>query len=438
MQILEMPHNTEAERRLVATVCLHPELTHKLQLVADDFYDKISRTLYQTICDLVATGTEISLVVIADRCKSTIQASTIAELVKEPLLEYEIESVADIVKQYAKRRALVRLAQTLATGARDNNQDIGELCQSAQMKLVELIKGRTTEWESNYDLVFRHFEVIEERYQAGGVLGIKSGFGDLDEITGGFQPGQLIFLGAAPKMGKTSFALHVALNCEVPVLFFTLEMLPEELADREFAATARINSKLIRMGRLDESAWRKISDALPELGRKPIYWVKQSGLTTADIRAISMRCKDEHGLGLIIIDQLDKIFEKRYEGESDATRIGRVTSALKNIARDLEVPLLCLVQLLDKAIARRGNPRPQPGDVRDSSYPDQDCDIMLYLWRPEFYYPDKPEWKNLAEIIVARTRSIGTGSVWVRWEPEYTTYQRLFRGDWPDKWEGKT
>ncbi|NPV54684.1 MAG: hypothetical protein HPY71_14410, partial [Firmicutes bacterium] len=302
-----MPSNRELERRLAVTMCIYPELAAKLQLAEGDFYDNVARTIYRACSDLLKAGKEVNLVSVADQCGDAVKPSTLAGIAQERLLEYEVEAAADIIRKDSKRRAAIRLANMIEAGARDSGQDIDELCQMIQLKLTEIAKNRTTDWESNRDLLIRHYGMLEERYTHGGVLGVRSGFTDLDEITSGFQPGQLIFLGAAPKMGKTSFALHVALNCRVPVLFFTLEMLPEELADRELASTARVNAKLIRTGMLGEEAWRRIADVLPELCDKEIYWVKQSGLSVIDIRGIAMRCKEEHGLGLIVIDQLDKI-----------------------------------------------------------------------------------------------------------------------------------
>ncbi|WP_409449714.1 DnaB-like helicase C-terminal domain-containing protein [Candidatus Igneacidithiobacillus taiwanensis] len=143
------------------------------------------------------------------------------------------------------------------------------------------------------------------------------------------------------------------------------------------------------------------------------------------------RFQARHGLGLVIIDQLDRVLEPEKRGENLSARIGRTTRKLKDMARDLRVPVICLVQLLDKQTATRKSPRPGYGDVRDSSHPDQDCDVMLYLWRPEFYWPNKPGVRGLAEIIVARQRSGPPGSVWVRWKPRYTSFANLPPDEWP-------
>jgi replicative DNA helicase len=295
----------------------------------------------------------------------------------------------------------------------------------ANDNLIRISKMKTCEWESNHDLVYRHFDTISRRNDNKDSLGVKSGFMDLDRITGGWRPGQLIFIGAVPKAGKTSAALHCAMKAEVPVLFFSLEMMPEELADRQFAVEAEVDAHSIITGHINDNDWAKVMGKMDTLMGKDISWIKKSGLSVLEIKAVAQRFKQENGLGLIIIDQLDKVSERKQGNENRTDQIGRVTRGLKEMALELEVPVLCLVQLLDKNIGQRKNKRPSSGDVRDSSYPDQDCDVMIYLWRPAIYYPDAKSWANTAELIVSRQRSGATGSAWVQWTPEFTKFREL-------------
>jgi replicative DNA helicase len=208
-------------------------------------------------------------------------------------------------------------------------------------------------------------------------------------------------------------------------------MMPEEIADRQFSSAAMVDAQKIKNGRLKPEDWKKIVAAAGTLSEKPIGWVKKAGLTVTQIKAICRRFQAEHGLGLVIIDQLDKIAERPFPGEKRTDTIGRTTRALKLMAMDLQVPVICLVQLLDKEVSKRAVPRPGPGDVRDSSFPEQDADIMLYMWRPSFYWPDKQQYKNRAEIIVGRQRSGPTGSIWVTWMPEYVAFANLPWEQWP-------
>ncbi|MGE5594151.1 MAG: replicative DNA helicase [Betaproteobacteria bacterium] len=429
--IRKQPVNPDAERAFVGTLIVHPDElpSWRTQVSADDIFTEVPRRAYAALCALADAGREISPPLLLDAAKLT--AQQIAELMNASLLPCNLPELADVIREDARKRRLIQLARDLALRGYDPETTADEAMSYAENVLAQLHSTAAAQWISNRDLLIQHFEVLEARHEQGGVIGVPTGFKDLDEHLGGLVPGNLVFLAATPKTGKTSWALHVALNCGVPCLFFTLEMLPSELADRQLAMKAKIPARAIRTGKLDDEAWKRLGYYLPKLADVPLAFVSQSGLTAGDMRAICQHYKQRHGLGLVIIDQLDKIHEPRMPGENDTTRIGRVTRGLKVLARDLEVPVICLAQLLDKAIAQRRIPRPQHGDIRDSSYPDQDADVVLYLWRPTLYWPKSQKYRNMVEIIIARSRATAEGSVWVRWEPEYTLFELLDKGSWP-------
>ncbi|MGB9791319.1 MAG: replicative DNA helicase [Thermacetogeniaceae bacterium] len=429
----QVPYNADAEIALLGEILFDPSLMNDIagRIKPDDFFVPQHKKAFKAMQELWNNREEINAVAVADKS---------GEDVLERLLDWQgaamgkshAQKYVDIVLDYSKRRKIIGLASNMIKDACETEQNkVEQIVDDAQKKLFELIKNDDAEWEMNADLVTRHYDTVQKRKANDGVIGVTSGFKDLDECTGGWQPGQLIFLGAVPKMGKTALALHFALHADVPVLFFTLEMLPEELADRQFSSVAKIPGHKIKTGHLSEEEWVQLVGALDNVYQKKIGWVKKGDLTVSQIKAICMRFQQEHGLGLVIIDQLDKIATERRKDESRSDEIGRITRGLKLMAMDLKVPVICLVQLLDKQISRRTSPRPTYGDIRDSSCPDQDGDVILYLWRPEFYKPNDPKWKNLAEIIVARQRSGKTGSVWVRWFPDYTAFANLAKEDWP-------
>ena len=429
--IRKQPVNIEAERAFVATLIIHPaELAaYRTQVSADDILSEVPRRAYAALCALADAGREISPPLLLDECKLT--AQQVADLMSASLLPFNLPELAQVIREDARKRSLLRLAQDISLRGYDPDVTSDEAMAYVESALAQLRSKSAAQWISNRDLLAQHFQVLEERHEKGGVIGVKTGFADLDNHLGGLVPGNLVFLAATPKTGKTSWALHVALNCGVPCLFFTLEMLPSELADRQLAMKARVSARKIRTGMMGDEDWRRLNPAVKELAEAPVAFVWQSGLTVGDIRAICQHYRQRHGLGLVIIDQLDKIHEPRTPGENDTTRIGRVTRGLKMLARDLEAPVICLAQLLDKAIAQRRVPRPQHGDIRDSSYPDQDADVVLYLWRPTLYWPKSQKYRNMVEIIIARSRATAEGSVWVRWEPEYTLFELLDKGAWP-------
>lgn len=432
----QVPHNDEAERQVIGGLVFDPSLAAEIasQLKPEDFYDGSCRKCYEVILQDFQAGREVTPLTVAEKAKQ--DPSWIIDAMAGTIGPIQVREYVRLVKEHSRRRQIIRLASEAAQKARDTTtgeEGLAAVLNELQQELFAATKGEGEDWEMNLSLITRHFATIEKRKGTNGVTGIPSGFPDLDKLTAGWQPGQLIFLGAVPKMGKTSMALHFALHSKVPTLFFTLEMLPEEIADRQFASVGKIPAQKIKTGNLRDEDWPKLVEAGGKLAEAPLGWVKKAGLTVTQMKAICRRFQAEHGLGLVVIDQLDKIYEKPLHDENRSDTIGRTTRALKIMAMDLQVPVICLLQLLDKQVSKRAVPRPAPGDVRDSSYPEQDADLMLYLWRPSFYWPNKKQYENKAEVIISRQRSGAAGSVWLTWLPEYTAFGNLPWTEWPQE-----
>jgi len=430
----EMPHNIDAEAAILGAVITgeHPNLPHELitKLKADDFYHGMHQAVYKAISQQVADNKPVGLIGINEALPD-ISVVELTNIMGQQCFPSQFDYYCRLVKENSTRRKLIEHSIRVRNLVYED-EDIDDILSDIEKSFYDITKDEAVDWETNFDLMVRHQKTLSERYNnKGQVQGVKTGFVDLDKMTGGWRPGQLIFLGAVPKMGKTSAGLHFALHSQVSTLFFTLEMLPEEIADRQLSIGAQVKGYRIKNGYFNEDHWQKVTQASRNLSRLPIGWVKKSGMTVTEIRAVCRRFQAEHGLGLVIIDQLDKIHEPRHKGEMKTDIIGRVTSSLKNMARDLEVPVIVLVQLLDKATSKRASPRPTFGDIRDSSCPDQDGDVIIYLWRPEFYWPQKEQLKGKAEIIVSRQRSGAAGSIWVTWQPDYTAFLSLVKESWP-------
>jgi replicative DNA helicase len=428
------PHNIDAEAAVLGAVIsgVHPNATNELlaKLHADDFYDGFHRAVYQTITKLFDSNAPIDLVTVMEGNRD-LQATKLAALSSQQAMSGQFGYYCELIKEHSTRRKLMSFGMKAKELAQQDDK-LDDIMASIERDFFDISKDESVDWEMNAQLIFRHQKTLQNRFQnKNEVQGVKTGFDALDELTSGWGEGQLIFLGAVPKMGKTTIALHFALNAEVPTLFFTLEMLPEEIADRQISSQARVEASRIKSGKMEEPQWKAVIDASRKLSKKPLGWVKKTGMTVTQIRAVCRRFQSEHGLGLVIIDQLDKIHEPRQKGELKTDAIGRVTSSLKNMARDLGVPVIVLLQLLDKQTIKRNSPRPTFGDIRDSSCPDQDGDVVMFLWRPEFYWPEKEKLRRKAEIIVSRQRSGATGSVWVTWEPDYTAFSELAKQYWP-------
>ncbi len=432
---LSMPSSMEAENGIIGGLLADRTLVAEVLTILkpEDFYFERQKQCYKVMIEDFQAGREITLATVAERAK--VDVTWLSDCWNSYITSNQVLEYARLVKQYSQRRQVIRLAYNAISKAKDvtgGEDGFVAVLDQLQQGLVECSRGEGEDWEMNSALIPRHFSSIEKRKGTDGVTGVTSGFKDLDDVTAGWHPGQLIFLGAVPKQGKTSMAMHFALRSQVPTLFFTLEMLPEEIADRQFAAVGKVSAQKIKTGNLSSEDWQKLTEATGLLASKPVGWVKKAGLTVTQIKAICRRFQVEHGLGLVIIDQLDKISERGLPNENRSDAIGRTTRALKLMAMDLEVPVICLTQLLDKQVSRRDTPRPKPGDIRDSSYPEQDADVVLFMWRPCFYWPEETKFKNKAEIIISRQRSGATGSVWVRWDSETVSFDNLVWTEWPE------
>lgn len=409
-----------------------PAIAHEIisKLKADDFYSQRNRTVFEAICALSAQNKDVSVITVSSETAGKILVSDLAQMLDESSIALpQMDTYVGMVKEASIRRQIISFGKMAAYKAVEGDS-LEDILNEVETSWFGITKDTAAEWEMNHSLLFRHMEIIEERYAKKGITGVKTGFPELDTVTGGWRPGQLVFVGAVPKMGKTSLGQHFALNSQVPTLFFTLEMLPEELMDRQVSAIGRVDGQNIKTGNLSEQDWAKIHEAKNKLANVPIGWVKKTGMNVTEIKAVCRRFQQQHGLGLVVIDQLDKIRERTASGEKKTDVIGRVTTALKAMSNELMVPVICLVQLLDKQVTRRTSPRPTYGDIRDSSCPDQDGDVIVYLWRPEFYWPHKQQFRGKAEIIIARQRSGPSSAVWVKWEPRFTLFDQLPYEQW--------
>jgi len=273
------------------------------------------------------------------------------------------------------------------------------------------------------------WERIEEVCASkGGITGISTGFRDLDALTSGLQPSDLIVIAARPSMGKTMLCLnlarHAAVNLGIPVFIFSLEMAREQLAQRLLCAEAHVDSQRLRSGFLSEADWPKLTDALGRLSKAPIYIDDTPNLSVLEIRAKARRVKAEHGLGMIIIDYL-QLMRTRGRAESRQQEISEVSRALKALARELEVPVVAASQL-SRAVEQRTDKRPLLSDLRESGAIEQDADLVAFIYREDYYKPQTDK-KNIAEIIIAKQRNGPVGKVELYFKKEYGEFQGLER-----------
>lgn len=433
------PHNLEAERAVLGDCLLDADaLTLAVDtLRSDDFYDAVHRLIFEIICEMSSKSKAVDpLTIMEELSKKGLLESVggqafIAELVDAVPTTANVEHHIRIVKDKAVHRRLIQVGTEIAKMGYAEDRELEEILDDAERAVFEVTQsGNKAFFRKISDVLAPTFKDIEERFHspAAKVNGVPSGFDDFERITGGFQPGSLNILAARPSMGKTAFALGIALNAAVehsiPVLMFSLEMSAEQLVLRMLGARARINIHDLKTGVFHENSWHDLAEAAGELSSAPIFIDDSSVLSTLELRARSRRFKSQYvkdGLGLIIVDYLQLMhFPKRIESKQQ--EVAEISRSLKAVARELDMPVIALSQL-SRAVEQRNEKRPQLSDLRDSGAIEQDADLVILLYRPGYYETPGGETEDpTAEVIIAKHRNGPTGTVSLIFQKEYARF----------------
>lgn len=328
-------------------------------------------------------------------------------------------------------RRLIRAATQIVTNGYASEDDIGGLLSEAEARILEISNRRGGNgFISIRDVLMEVFEKVEFLSQnKGGTTGIASGFRDLDKMTSGFQRSDLIIVAARPSVGKTAFALNIAQNVGVrekeTVAIFSLEMGASQLVQRMICAEANVDATRLRTGFLEPDDWEKMTMAIGSLSEANIYIDDSPSVTVSDIRAKCRRLKKERGLGMILIDYLQLIHGRSKNGENRQQEVSEISRTLKQIARELEVPVIALSQL-SRGVEQRQDKRPMMSDLRESGSIEQDADIVAFLYRDD-YYNQESEKKNIIEIIIAKQRNGPVGTVELAFLKNYNKFVSLDR-----------
>ena len=328
-------------------------------------------------------------------------------------------------------RKLIRVATTIIDDGYTREDEVEEVLAEAERKMMEVSSRKNAgDFKPIADVLVDTFENIERLHnQKGDVTGIPTGFTDLDRITAGFQRNDLIIVAARPSVGKTAFALNVAQNVATKtdenVAIFSLEMGADQLVMRMLCAEGNIDAQALRTGDLEDEDWKKLSLAIGTLSNAGIFIDDSPGVRVNEIRSKCRRLKQEHGLGMIVIDYLQLIMGSGRSGENRQQEVSEISRSLKALARELEVPVIALSQL-SRGVEQRQDKRPMMSDLRESGSIEQDADIVSFLYR-EDYYDKETENKNLIEIIIAKQRNGPTGTVTLAFKKEYNKFLNV---DW--------
>jgi len=333
------------------------------------------------------------------------------------------------------QRRLIQVATEIAESAlAPSGKEIGQMLDEAETRILEVgERGQrgTQGFESIQPVLARVFERIDHLYQQeskSDVTGLPTGFADLDEKTAGLQPGDLVIVAGRPSMGKTAFALnmaeHVAVGNGVPVAIFSMEMGATQLAMRLLGSIARVDQHKMRTGRLNDEEWSRLSTAMGKLHDAPIFIDETAALNSLELRTRARRIHRQCGkLGLVMVDYLQLMSApSSSQGENRATEISEISRSLKALAKELGAPVVALSQL-NRALETRNDKRPMMSDLRESGAIEQDADLILFIYRDEVYYPEKPEAKGTAEVIIGKQRNGPIGKIDLTFLGEHTRFE---------------
>ncbi|MDQ4132229.1 MAG: replicative DNA helicase [Actinomycetota bacterium] len=434
------PHSLEAEESLLGAMLLSRDAivaAVEARLTPGDFYKPAHGHIFDAITSLYGQGEPADPVTVAE----TLRRADVLEAVGGGAVLISLQAgtpaignaarYARIVEEYSLLRRLIAVANQIAEIGYRPAGDVSAAVDYAESLVFEVAQRRVTDSMLPIrQLLERHLDHIEALYERGqDITGIPTGFVDLDQMLAGLQPSNLVIVGGRPGMGKTSMALgmasHAALAANQPVLIFSLEMSHLELTQRLMCAEARVDATRMRNGRLLETDWPKISNAVGKLAEAPILIDDNPHLTVMEIRAKARRLKSREGLGMIVIDYL-QLMTGRPDAENRQVEVSEISRGLKILARELEVPVIALSQL-SRNLENRADKRPVLADLRESGSLEQDSDVVLFLYRDELYNRDSPD-RGTAEIIVAKHRNGPTGITQVAFLEQYTRFANMARG----------
>jgi replicative DNA helicase len=432
------PQNLEAEESVLGAMLLSPTAVGAVTEILDasDFYRDSHATIYRAALALWTKGEPVDAITLADELDTRGELegvggpSRIAELAALVPATSNVEHYARIVKEMATLRGLVRVGSEIARLGMDRPGETSDLVDRAEQLVFDLAQERVTGDFAHIDSLLRDsFERIMHLYEAGAELtGIPSGFRDLDRLTSGFQPGNLIILAARPSMGKSALALCAAANLGVrsdtPVALFTLEMSKAEVTQRLMCSEAKVESNRLRSGKLAQDDWPRLTAACDKLMKAPIYVDDTGSITMMELRSKARRLKSrEPRLGLIIVDYL-QLMTSGSTVENRVQEVSQISRSLKVLARDLDVPILALSQL-SRAVEQRHDKRPILSDLRESGSIEQDADLVFFVYRDEYYNGEESEQQGIAEVILAKHRNGPTDSLKLSFLKRYAKFADL-------------
>ena len=437
------PQNLEAEESVLGAMLLSPVAVGTVSEILDasDFYRESHAKMYRAALALWSKGEPVDAITLANELEERAELEAaggqgrVAELAALVPAASNVEHYARIVKEMSTLRGLIRAGQEIVRLGQERDAggvggEVADLVDRAEQIVFELGQQRSTSDFAHIQVLLKEsFERITQLYEAGvEITGVPAGFRELDLLTSGFQPGNLVILAARPSMGKSALGLCIAANLgvrhQIPVALFTLEMSKSEVTQRMMCSEAKVESQRLRTGRLAPDDWPRLTAACDRLMKAPIYVDDTGSTTIMELRSKARRLKSrEPSLGLIIVDYLQLMASDR-NVESRVQEVSQISRALKVLARELEVPILAMSQL-SRAVEQRHDKRPILSDLRDSGSIEQDSDLVFFVYRDEYYMGEESDQQGIAEVILAKHRNGPTGMIKLSWLRRYAKFADL-------------
>lgn len=429
------PHDVEAEQAVLGSMLVDKDavLTVIEILKPEDFYRNEHIEIYGAILDLYEASKPIDILTLKEQLRLRGKYDVVsgfeylASLTNPMYSIANVENYANIVWEKSVLRKLIKAANTISKESYEAAEDATYITEKAEKSIFNIIQRKDSSYALIKDVLIDTFDNLEElATREGGLVGIPSGFTDLDNRTLGFAPGQLIIVAARPAMGKSAFALNIMTNAAMKsgksVVYFSLEMSKEELVGRILASESMVDSQKIRSGKLEDEDWISLTNASGALSEAKIILDDSAGFSPIELRARCRKLKMEYDIGLVVIDYL-QLMDASKANASRQADISEISRSLKVLAREIGVPIIALSQL-SRAPEQRPDHRPMLSDLRESGSIEQDADMVMFLYRDDYYNPDT-EKKNVAEVIVAKNRAGSTGTTELLWLSQYLKFVNL-------------
>ena len=430
-----MPHSQEAERSIIGSMIMDREaiLVASEIITGEDFYQRQYGVIFEAMVELFNQNEPVDLVTLQNhlRAKEVPEDISSMEFMRDILdsdfRSTNIKKYANIVAEKSILRKLIRANDEVSNLCYGGVESLDEVLEQTEKKIFDLVQRRNSgEFVPIKQVVLNAIQKIEIASRTkGNVTGVATGFKDLDYQTSGFQPSDLILIAARPSMGKTAFVLNIAqymaFRHDVTVAIFSLEMSKEQLVNRLLSMESGVDAQKLRNGNLTDNDWERLVEGAEGVARSNLIIDDTPGITLAELRSKCRKYKLEHNLGIVMIDYLQLMTGKGRSSDSRQQEISDISRGLKGLARELNVPVVALSQL-SRAVEQRPDHRPILSDLRDSGAIEQDADMVMFLYRDNYYNKDS-EMKNLAEVIVAKQRNGPIGTINLLWMPEYTAFK---------------